>query len=64
MAPGWLMFELTRSGVSVGVLTMLGRPPGILAAYGGALVDRFKQRRLAVLFTAQLVRPTVLAFLA
>ena len=62
VAAGWLMFELTRSAVSVGVLTMLGRAPGILAAYGGALVDRFEPRRLAaLLFVAQLVPPAVLA---
>src|SRR3954451_1797407 len=65
VAAGCLMFELTRSAVSVGVLTMLGRAPGILAAYGGALVDRFEPRRLAaLLFVAQLVPPAVLAFLA
>ncbi|HEX3317010.1 MAG TPA: MFS transporter, partial [Solirubrobacteraceae bacterium] len=64
-AAGWLLFELPRSAVSVGVLTMLGRAPGILAAYGGALVDRYEPRRLAaVLFAAQLVLPVVLAVMA
>ena len=65
VAAGWLMFELTRSAVAVGVLTTLARAPGILAAYGGALVDRFEPRRLAaVLFGAQLVPPAILAVLA
>jgi hypothetical protein len=40
VAAGWLMFEPTGSAVAVGVLRVLGRAPGIFAAYGGALVDR------------------------
>jgi predicted MFS family arabinose efflux permease len=65
VAAGWLMFELTRSAVSVGVLTLLSRAPGILAAYGGTLVDRYDPRRLAAaLFAAQLVPPAILAVLA
>jgi MFS family permease len=65
VAAGWLIFELTSSAVAVGVLTMLSRAPGILAAYGGALVDRFDPRRLAaVLFAALVVPSAILAVIA
>jgi predicted MFS family arabinose efflux permease len=65
VAAGWLIFELTRSAVAVGVLTMLSRAPGILAAYGGTLVDRFDPRRLAaVLFGVLFVPPAILAVIA
>ena len=49
VAAGWLMFKLTGSASSVGVITLASRGPGVvMAAYGGVLADRGGERRLGI----------------
>jgi predicted MFS family arabinose efflux permease len=66
VAAGWLVYHLTGSAASVGVLTLLSRGPGlVLSTYGGELADRFERRRLtAVLYAAQALPAAVLAVVA
>jgi MFS family permease len=46
VAVGWLVLQLTRSGVAVGVVTALQFLPSLLfGIYGGVVADRFDKRR-------------------
>jgi MFS family permease len=49
VALGWLVLQLTRSGVAVGVVTALQFLPSLLfGIYGGVVADRFDKRRALV----------------
>jgi MFS family permease len=49
IAQAWLVFQLTGSGVALGVTTALQFTPMLLAgAWGGVLADRVEKRRLLI----------------
>ena len=48
MARGWLVFELSGSGLAVGAVTFAAMAPWALAPIGGAFADRFDRARLVL----------------
>jgi MFS family permease len=59
VAAMWLVVELTRSGVSVGITAALQfLPILLLGAWGGALADRLPKRRLLMWTNAAMAVPT------
>lgn len=48
MARGWLVFELSGSGLAVGAVTFAAMAPWALAPIGGAFADRFDRGRLVL----------------
>jgi predicted MFS family arabinose efflux permease len=49
VAAGWLTLKLTGSAASVGVITIVGRGPGVvMSTYGGVLADRGDARRIGI----------------
>jgi MFS family permease len=64
VAEVWLILELTRSGLAVGMVTALQFLPILLfGAWGGLLADRFSKRRL-LMTTQTLMALPALAMLA
>ena len=60
---GWLAFELTRSPLTVGYVTLfLGIPPITIGLLGGVLADRMDQRK--VIATAQATATAVMMVIA
>ncbi len=60
---GWLAFELTRSPLTVGTVTLfLGIPPITIGLFGGVLADRLDQRK--VIATAQATATVVMGVIA
>lgn len=48
MARGWLVFEISGSGLAVGAVTFAAMAPWALAPIGGAFADRFDRGRLVL----------------
>ena len=48
MARGWLVFDLSGSGLAVGAVTFAAMAPWALAPIGGAFADRFDRGRLVL----------------
>ena len=48
MARGWLVFELSGSGLAVGAVTFAAMAPWALAPIGGTFADRFDRARLVL----------------
>ena len=48
MARGWLVFELSDSGLAVGAVTFAAMAPWALAPIGGAFADRFDRGRIVI----------------
>ncbi|MBS1868499.1 MAG: MFS transporter [Actinobacteria bacterium] len=64
VAETWLVLQLTRSGVAVGVAAALQFAPMLLAgAWGGLVADRFDKRRLLIATQTAMALPA-LALLA
>jgi MFS family permease len=66
VAAGWLIFQLTGSAASVGILAAISKLPTLIGTpIGGTLADRYDRRRLAILTVAfQAVPPAIMAVLA
>lgn len=66
VAAGWLIFELTGSAASVGILAAISKLPTLVGTpIGGSFADRFDRRRLAIGTVAlQAIPPAVMAVLA
>lgn len=65
IAQGWLVFQLTRSELALGLVACAsGIPPLLLSPVAGVVVDRFSRRTLLLATqTAQMVLAFVLALL-
>jgi MFS family permease len=66
VAAGWLVYDITASGVAVGLLTIASKGPGLfLSGWGGELADRHDRRRIVIVTSAiQGLLATVLAVMA
>jgi predicted MFS family arabinose efflux permease len=66
VAAGWLIFQLTGSAASVGILAAISKVPMLVGTpIGGTLADRYDRRRLAIWTVSfQALPPAVLAVLA
>jgi MFS family permease len=50
VAQSWLVWELTRSPVAIGVVAFFDSMPRLLVgAFGGAIADRFDRRRVLLI---------------
>jgi MFS family permease len=60
MAQGWLVWQLTKSALALGVISAIGAVPVLLfSLFGGVIVDRFPKKRILILTQ---VSAMVLAF--
>jgi predicted MFS family arabinose efflux permease len=66
VAAGWLIFQLTGSAASVGVLAVISKLPTLIGTpIGGTFADRFDRRRLAIgTVSLQAIPPALMALLA
>jgi predicted MFS family arabinose efflux permease len=66
VAAGWMIYKITGSAASVGVLAAIQKVPTLVGTpIGGALADRYDRRRLALrTLSLQVIPPALLALLA
>ncbi len=61
VAAGWLIFDLTGSGMALGLLTALSRGPALfVSTYGGVLAERFDRRQLVIVLSVLQAAPAAL----
>jgi MFS family permease len=60
VAQGWLVFQLSRSAFSVGLVSTLGSLPVLLfTLYGGVVADRANKHRLILVLQSLMVLPVL-----
>jgi predicted MFS family arabinose efflux permease len=66
VAAGWLIFKLTGSAASVGILAAISKLPTLVGTpIGGTFADRYDRRRLAIgTVSFQAIPPALMALLA
>src|SRR5688572_21682366 len=66
VAQGWIVYELSRSELTLGIVGFASAIPALLVSpFGGVIVDRFPKRNLLVLTqTTAMVLALILALLA
>ena len=65
VAQSWLVWELTRSPVAIGVVAFFDSMPRLLVcAFGGAIADRFDRRRVLLITQTLAMAQAIIYWLA